>query len=69
VGELAFGSGIVVHELFPQQSSLEEAFMRMTGDSVDYSGGALVCGMTAQPFAVTPPATGVRSTPPDGPRR
>jgi ABC-2 type transport system ATP-binding protein len=36
VGEVAFGSGIVVHELTPQLPSLEEAFMKMTADSVEF---------------------------------
>jgi len=26
----------VLHELIPQQASLEDAFMRLTGDSVEY---------------------------------
>ncbi|MCZ7433710.1 ABC transporter ATP-binding protein [Streptomyces sp. WMMC1477] len=36
VGELAAGEGLVLHELSPQQASLEEAFMRLTAGSVQY---------------------------------
>jgi ABC-2 type transport system ATP-binding protein len=36
VGELAAANGIVLHELAPEQASLEEAFMRLTIDSVEY---------------------------------
>ena len=36
VGELAAAHGIVLHELAPEQASLEEAFMRLTADAVEY---------------------------------
>ncbi|MEU6280386.1 ABC transporter ATP-binding protein [Streptomyces sp. NPDC047028] len=36
IGELAARHGIVLHELSPQQASLEEAFMRLTAESVEY---------------------------------
>jgi ABC-2 type transport system ATP-binding protein len=36
VGELAAGQGIVLHELVAREASLEEAFMRLTRDAVDY---------------------------------
>jgi ABC-2 type transport system ATP-binding protein len=36
VGELAAGAGITLHELSPQQASLEEAFMEMTRDSAEF---------------------------------
>ena len=36
IGELAARSGAVLHELSPQRGSLEEAFMQLTGDSVEY---------------------------------
>jgi ABC-2 type transport system ATP-binding protein len=39
VAELAFSNGIMVRELFAQSSSLEEAFMQMTRDSVDFHAG------------------------------
>ncbi|GAA2019536.1 ABC transporter ATP-binding protein [Pseudokineococcus marinus] len=37
VGDLAAGAGIAVHELTPQQSSLEDAFMTLTADAVEYA--------------------------------
>ncbi|MER5431146.1 ABC transporter ATP-binding protein [Streptomyces sp. NPDC002588] len=36
IGELAAQHGIVLHELSPQQASLEEAFMQLTAESVEY---------------------------------
>jgi ABC-2 type transport system ATP-binding protein len=36
IGELAARQGIVLHELSPQQASLEEAFMRLTAGAVEY---------------------------------
>ncbi|MEV7507892.1 ATP-binding cassette domain-containing protein [Streptomyces sp. NPDC091201] len=40
LGELAARHGIVLHELSPQRASLEEAFMRMTADTVEYHAHA-----------------------------
>jgi ABC-2 type transport system ATP-binding protein len=36
VGDVAAAAGVTVHELFHHRSSLEEAFMEMTRDSVEY---------------------------------
>jgi ABC-2 type transport system ATP-binding protein len=36
VGDLAATNSVVLHELSPQAGSLEEAFMQLTGDSVEY---------------------------------
>lgn len=36
IGELAAQHQLVLHELSPQQASLEEAFMRLTAESVEY---------------------------------
>jgi ABC-2 type transport system ATP-binding protein len=36
IGELAARHRIVLHELSPQRASLEEAFMRLTAESVEY---------------------------------
>jgi ABC-2 type transport system ATP-binding protein len=36
IGELAARHGVVLHELSPQQASLEEAFMRLTAQAVEY---------------------------------
>ena len=39
IGELAARLGLVLHELSPQTGSLEQAFMQITGDSVEYHAG------------------------------
>lgn len=39
IGELAAEKGLVLHELSPQTGSLEQAFMQITGDSVEYHTG------------------------------
>jgi ABC-2 type transport system ATP-binding protein len=36
IGELAASSSVVLHELAPRLASLEEAFMELTADSVEY---------------------------------
>ncbi len=36
IGEAAAASSLVLHELTPQQASLEEAFMELTRDDVEY---------------------------------
>jgi ABC-2 type transport system ATP-binding protein len=36
VGELAAAAGLILHELTPQRASLEEAFMELTRDSVEF---------------------------------
>jgi ABC-2 type transport system ATP-binding protein len=40
IGELAARYGIVLHELSPRQASLEEAFMQLTAQSVEYHAHA-----------------------------
>jgi ABC-2 type transport system ATP-binding protein len=40
IAGLAAASGIAVHELTPQQASLEEAFMKLTRDSVEFRADA-----------------------------
>jgi ABC-2 type transport system ATP-binding protein len=59
VGELAASARIVLHELTPRLPSLEEAFMELTADAVEYGDGvgarsAAVPG----PAAPGPPAPG-----------
>ncbi|MBO0854311.1 MAG: ABC transporter ATP-binding protein [Nocardia sp.] len=41
IGKLAGQNGITLYELAPQQASLEEAFMRMTGGAVQYHGAGI----------------------------
>jgi ABC-2 type transport system ATP-binding protein len=47
IGELAAQNGIVLHELSPQTGSLEQAFMQITGDSVEYHTGLAAAGETS----------------------
>ncbi len=49
VGSLAAAHGLVLHELTTQRASLEEAFMALTGDSVEYAGH----GFSAAPTQTT----------------
>jgi ABC-2 type transport system ATP-binding protein len=39
IGELAATIAVVLHELAPQSASLEEAYMELTEDSVEFHGG------------------------------
>jgi ABC-2 type transport system ATP-binding protein len=39
IGEIALDERIVLDELTPQQASLEDAFMALTGEAVDYRAG------------------------------
>jgi ABC-2 type transport system ATP-binding protein len=41
IGEIAARDGIVLHELTPRRASLEEAYMALTGESVEYHAGTL----------------------------
>jgi ABC-2 type transport system ATP-binding protein len=41
IGDLAGANGIVLHELSPQEVSLEEVYMELTHDSVEYRAGQL----------------------------
>jgi hypothetical protein len=38
--EVAFKAGVPLHLLAPSRASLEEAFMELTADSVEYQGAA-----------------------------
>ncbi len=40
VGDLALEAGVALHELRPEQASLEEVFMELTSDMVDFHGHA-----------------------------
>jgi ABC-2 type transport system ATP-binding protein len=44
IGEAALKAGIVLHELTPQRASLEEAFMELTNESVEFHGGLTTAG-------------------------
>jgi ABC-2 type transport system ATP-binding protein len=51
IGELAARHQLVLHELSPQQASLEQAFMQLTAESVEYhaGGAAAEAGEAAAP--------------------
>ena len=56
IGELAAAASVVLHELTPRVGSLEEAFMELTADSVEYGqpgqpGQPAVAGQAAGPAA------------------
>ncbi|MEU5766905.1 ABC transporter ATP-binding protein [Streptomyces asoensis] len=53
IGELAAQHQIVLHELSPQRASLEEAFMQLTAESVEYHAHT---GTDADAPAAPPPA-------------
>jgi ABC-2 type transport system ATP-binding protein len=50
VGEEAAANAIVLHELTPQQATLEEAFMELTADAVEFQA------LSAEPAAEGAPA-------------
>jgi ABC-2 type transport system ATP-binding protein len=41
VGQIAFDAGIVLYELTPQRASLEEVFMDLTADAVEYGSSGV----------------------------
>ena len=47
VGDLAFDNAVRLHELAPAQASLEEAFMELTADSVEFQAGLPGAGALA----------------------
>jgi ABC-2 type transport system ATP-binding protein len=47
IGDVAAAKGVALHELSPQEASLEEAYMELTRDSVEYRAG--VPGLGAPP--------------------
>ncbi|MGW7263463.1 ATP-binding cassette domain-containing protein [Streptomyces sp. NPDC054842] len=53
IGELAGRNRLVLHELSPQRASLEEAFMRLTAESVEYHAHA---DTPLDPAGAPPPA-------------
>jgi ABC-2 type transport system ATP-binding protein len=69
IGELAASAQVVLHELTPRLPSLEEAFMELTADSVEYGRGPAGAppapqganGAPASPAAPGAPAQAERS--------
>jgi ABC-2 type transport system ATP-binding protein len=58
IGDLARDRGIALHELSPQRASLEEAFMQMTADSVQYHADADPDAPATAPPAARPEPSG-----------
>ena len=48
IGEIAARHGIVLHELTPEQASLEETFFELTDDSVEFHGEAVTAAEAAR---------------------
>ena len=63
IGELAAAASVVLHELTPRVGSLEEAFMELTADSVEYGqpGQPAVTGQATGSTAAGPAAAGAAS--------
>jgi ABC-2 type transport system ATP-binding protein len=57
IGEVAAANQIVLHELAPQLGSLEEAFMEMTADSVEYGGDTPAAPPPTSPSPFTAAST------------
>jgi ABC-2 type transport system ATP-binding protein len=55
IGDLAAAEGVTLHELTLQRGSLEQAFMQMTGDSVQYHAHELEETMAAVVTTDQPP--------------
>jgi ABC-2 type transport system ATP-binding protein len=51
IGDAAAAHGIVLHELSPQQASLEEAFMELTREDVEFKAGEPASGAVASEAA------------------
>ena len=65
VGELAAERGIVLHELTPVTGSLEDAYMSLTAESVEYhSAGPATMQGEFRPLAPAQPAAPPPATPP-----
>jgi ABC-2 type transport system ATP-binding protein len=47
VGDIAFAHGVRLHHLAPSRASLEQAFMELTADSVEYHAGPPADGQQA----------------------
>ena len=55
VGEAAAANGIVLHELTPQQASLEEAFMELTQEDVEFHACSTPEPAETLAWAASPP--------------
>ncbi len=69
IGDIAGAAGITLHELAGQRGSLEEAFMQLTGDSVEYSGGSTAAELHTMAPAAAPRWSTAAEHPPVHPDR
>ena len=71
IGDIAAAHGIALHELTPEQASLEEAFMRLTHDAVEYHASVASAsadrGRSGGMSAAAPPSDGRATRSPHGP--
>ncbi len=67
VGELAAGRSLTLHELTPLRASLEDAFMALTGDAVEYRTGDRDGAATGRPYAAAGTAHPDAGSPLEGP--
>jgi ABC-2 type transport system ATP-binding protein len=58
VGDIVFQAGAPVHELSTQQASLEDAYMELTREDVEYHAGAVTAHQGGPPGAMPWPTTG-----------
>ena len=56
LGELASNSGVVLHELTPSTGSLEDAYLSLTQDDVEYHAGGAVA-TSPSPSSTSPSST------------
>ncbi len=54
IGEAAARAGVVLHELTPVAGSLEDAYLQLTADDVEYHSGGLPDGAPATTPTITP---------------
>ncbi|HLL67101.1 MAG TPA: ATP-binding cassette domain-containing protein [Micromonosporaceae bacterium] len=57
IGQLAGEYGLTLYELAPQQASLEEAFMELTRDAVEYHGATTATTTATDATSPTTPTT------------
>jgi ABC-2 type transport system ATP-binding protein len=67
IGDIAGQAGVTLHELSAQAGSLEEAFIQLTGDSVEYGNSRAHPGAGPAPVGYAVGPGGVGGAPPPGP--
>jgi ABC-2 type transport system ATP-binding protein len=57
IGELAAAGGFILHELTPRRGSLEDAFMELTRDSVEYGAAVSALSPSSSPSSGSAPSS------------